>query len=65
MRSLYGIIFSEIVTFRIFGFYIDWAFIFIFTRLSLLTEIYTVKKVSDFPVPARDVTNQISLAGNN
>jgi hypothetical protein len=27
---------------------------------------YTVKKVSDFPVPSRDVTiNKLSLAGNN
>jgi hypothetical protein len=26
---------------------------------------YTVKKVIDFPVPSRDVTYQLSLAGNN
>jgi hypothetical protein len=27
--------------------------------------ICPVKKVSDFPVPSRDVTNQLKLAGNN
>ncbi len=26
---------------------------------------YTVKKVNDFPVPNRDVTNKLSLARNN
>jgi hypothetical protein len=26
---------------------------------------HTVKKVNDFPVPSRDVTNKLSLAGNN
>jgi hypothetical protein len=28
-------------------------------------EKYTVKKVIDFPVPSRDVTTKLSLAGNN
>jgi hypothetical protein len=26
---------------------------------------YTVKKVTDFPVPSRDVTTKLYLAGNN
>ncbi len=26
---------------------------------------YTVKKAIDFPVPSRDITNKLSLAGSN
>jgi hypothetical protein len=32
---------------------------------NIVKHAYTVKKVSDFPVPSRNVTNQPLLAGNN
>jgi hypothetical protein len=32
---------------------------------SSINGVYTVKMVSDFPVPSPDVTNQLSLARNN
>jgi hypothetical protein len=33
------------------------------SSVPLLTSYYTVKKVSDFPVPSQDATNQILPGG--
>ncbi len=30
-----------------------------------LNKVHCKNKVSDFPVPSRDVSNELSLAGNN